>query len=60
MEHTNSAGPAHTNALISILTAAMSFANAGEVMKHLAGLISIVTGIMAIRYYYHATKNVKK
>lgn len=60
MEHTQTAGNAHTSAIISMVTAAMSFVDAGEVMKHVAGLISIVTGIMAIRYYYHATKNVKK
>ena len=60
MEHTHTAGNAHTSAVISIVTAAMSFVDAGEVMKLLAGVISIVTGIMAIRYYYHATKNIKK
>lgn len=60
MDHTSAAGNAHTNAIISIFTAVMSFADAGEAMKSLAGLISIITGLMAIRYYYHATKNVKK
>jgi hypothetical protein len=60
METPAYAGNAHASLFISIFTAAVSFADAGEAMKSLAGLISIVAGIMAIRYYYHATKNVKK
>lgn len=60
MEHQSLAGNGHTSLLISVFTAVVSFADAGEAMKSLAGFISIVAGIMAIRYYYHATKNVKK
>ena len=60
METPASVGNAHASLLVSIFTAAVSFADAGEAMKSLAGLISIIAGIMAIRYYYHATKSVQK
>ena len=60
MEHSAVVGNAHVSLLVSIFTAAVSFADAGEAMKSLAGFISIVAGLMAIRYYYHATKNVQK
>ena len=60
MEHNPSVGNAHVSLLVSIFTAIVSFADAGEAMKSVAGLISTVAGLMAIRYYHHATKKVKK
>lgn len=60
MEHSSMVGNAHTSLLISVSTAVVSFVEAGEAMKSVAGLISTVAGVMAIRYYYHATKNIKK
>lgn len=60
MDHNTYAGNANTSFFISAVSAVLSFANAGEAVKSLAGLVSIVTGVMAIRYYYHATKKLKK
>lgn len=60
MDHTNPVGTANTNFIISVFTAVVSFVNVTEAVKSFAGLVSIVTGLMAIRYYYHATKKVKK
>lgn len=60
MEHQTYAGNANTSFFISVFTALVSFANAAEGVKSLAGLVSIATGIMAIRYYYHATKKINK
>jgi hypothetical protein len=44
---------------ISVLSAIVSISTLQPVVTLIAGLIAIVSGIMAIRYYYNATKKVK-
>jgi hypothetical protein len=44
---------------ISVLSAIVSISTIQPVVTLFAGLIAIVSGIMAIRYYYNATKKVK-
>ena len=44
---------------ISVLSAIVSVSTIQPIVTLLAGLIAIVSGIMAIRYYYNATKKVK-
>jgi hypothetical protein len=44
---------------ISVLSAIVSISTIQPVVTLVAGLIAIVSGIMAIRYYYNATKKVK-
>jgi hypothetical protein len=44
---------------ISVLSAIVSISTIQPVVTLIAGLIAIVSGIMAIRYYYNATKKVK-
>jgi hypothetical protein len=44
---------------ISVLSAIISISTIQPVVTLIAGLIAIVSGIMAIRYYYNATKKVK-
>ena len=44
---------------ISVLSAIVSISTIQPVVTLFAGLISIISGVMAIRYYYNATKKVK-
>ena len=44
---------------ISVLSAIVSISTIQPVVTVCAGLIAIISGIMAIRYYYNATKKVK-
>lgn len=44
---------------ISVLSAIVSISTLQPIVTLFAGLIAIVSGIMAIRYYYNATKKVK-
>ena len=44
---------------ISVLSAIVSISTIQPIVTLVAGLIAIVSGIMAIRYYYNATKKVK-
>ena len=44
---------------ISVLSAIVSISTIQPVVTLVAGLIAIISGIMAIRYYYNATKKVK-
>jgi hypothetical protein len=44
---------------ISVLSAIVSISTLQPIVTLIAGLIAIVSGIMAIRYYYNATKKVK-
>jgi hypothetical protein len=44
---------------ISVLSAIVSISTIQPVVTLIAGLIAIFSGIMAIRYYYNATKKVK-
>ncbi len=45
---------------ISVLSAIVSISTIQPIVTLVAGLIAIVSGIMAIRYYYYTTKKVKK
>ena len=45
---------------ISVLSAIVSISTIQPIVTLIAGLIAIVSGIMAIRYYYNATKKVKQ
>ncbi len=44
---------------ISLLSAIVSISTVQPIITLLAGLIAIISGVMAIRYYYNATKKVK-
>jgi hypothetical protein len=44
---------------ISLLSAIVSISTVQPIITLIAGLIAIISGIMAIRYYYNATKKVK-
>jgi hypothetical protein len=44
---------------ISVLSAIVSISTIQPIVTLVAGLIAIISGIMAIRYYYNATKKVK-
>jgi hypothetical protein len=44
---------------ISVLSAIVSISTIQPIVTLIAGLIAIVSGIMAIRYYYNVTKKVK-
>jgi hypothetical protein len=44
---------------ISLLSAIVSISTVQPIITLIAGLIAIISGVMAIRYYYNATKKVK-
>jgi len=44
---------------ISVLSAIVSISTIQPIVTLIAGLIAIVSGIMAIRYYYNVTKKIK-
>jgi hypothetical protein len=46
--------------IVSISSAIVSIANFQPLVTLLASLVAIVSGVFAIRYYYRATKNLKK
>lgn len=46
--------------ILGTIYAWISMASAREVIGIVAGIISIGAGIMAIRYYYHSIKEIKK
>ena len=50
---------ADLNVLVSTVGAIVSITTIQPIVTLLAGLVAIVSGIMAIRYYYNATKKVK-
>jgi hypothetical protein len=47
------------NVLVSTIGAIVSVTTIQPIITMIAGLVAIVSGIMAIRYYYNATKKVK-
>jgi hypothetical protein len=51
---------ADTSASISILSAVVTISSIQPFVSLTAGLVAIVSGIFAIRYYYWKTKNLKK
>ena len=46
--------------IVSISSALVSIGNFQPLVTLLASLDAIVSGLLAIRYYYRATKNLKK
>jgi hypothetical protein len=44
---------------ISLFSAIVSISTVQPIITLIAGLIAIISGVMAIRYYYNATKKVK-
>jgi hypothetical protein len=46
--------------IVSISSALLSIANFQPLVTLIASLVAIISGIFAIRYYYKATKNLKK
>lgn len=52
----------HISLAVSILSGIIAWINmleAAELIKNGAGIISMAAGVMAIRYYYYATKKNK-
>ena len=51
---------ADASASVSILSAVVTISSIQPFVSLTAGLVAIVSGIFAIRYYYWKTKDVKK
>lgn len=51
---------ADVSAGISLLSAVITISTIQPIVSLLAGLVAIVSGIFAIRYYYFKTKHLKK
>jgi hypothetical protein len=56
MEHN---GQADLSATISILSAVVTVSTIQPLVSLCAGVVAIISGIFAIRYYYWKTKNLK-
>lgn len=52
-------GQADASATISIISAVVTVSSIQPFVSLCAGLVAIVSGIFAIRYYYWKTKNLK-
>ena len=50
---------ADLSATISLLSAVVTISTVQPIVSLCAGLVAIVSGIFAIRYYYWKTKNLK-
>lgn len=48
------------NTGVSMTAATLTITQVQPIITMFAGLVAIVSGIMAIRYYYNATKKVKQ
>jgi len=48
------------NTAVSMTAATITITQVQPFVTFIAGLVAIFSGIMAIRYYYNATKRVKK
>lgn len=62
MENNNSVSNGHTSLLISILSASVAWIDAQSVdlgVKLFSSSVSLVAGLMAIRYYHYNTKRIK-
>jgi hypothetical protein len=46
--------------IVSVSGAALSVANIQPIVTLIASVVAVISGIFAIRYYYRATKNLKK
>lgn len=51
---------ADLSATISVLSAVVTISTVQPIVSLCAGLVAIISGIFAIRYYYWKTKNIKK
>lgn len=63
MDNNHNVENGHISALVSILSATFAWIashDISEMIKGIAGMVAIVSGIMAIRYYYYATIKAKK
>ena len=56
---TQDSSQALINTGVSMTAATLSVTQAQPFVTLFAGLVAIISGIMAIRYYYNATKKVK-
>ena len=50
---------ADVSATVSVLSAVVTISSVQPIVSLCAGLVAIVSGIFAIRYYYWKTKNIK-
>jgi hypothetical protein len=50
---------ADVSASISVLSAVVTISSVQPIVSLCAGLVAIISGIFAIRYYYWKTKNIK-
>ena len=57
MEYNATGG--HISLAVSLLMGILARIDVGQGLKELSTIISIIAGIMAIRYYYVSTKNKK-
>ena len=48
------------NTAVSMTAATITITQVQPFVTFIAGLVAIFSGVMAIRYYYNATKRVKK
>jgi hypothetical protein len=53
-------GYADSATIVSISSALLSIANFQPLVTLIASVVAIISGGFAIRYYYRATKNLKK
>lgn len=56
---TQDSSQALVNTAVSMTAATLTITQVQPFVTLLAGLVAIISGIMAIRYYYNATKKVK-
>lgn len=57
---TQDSSQALLNTAVSMTAATLTITQVQPFVTLLAGLVAIISGIMAIRYYYNATKKVNK
>ena len=56
---TNNSGQADFGMILSITSAAISITNVQPIVTFIASLVAIVSGILAIRFYWKAAKSYK-
>jgi hypothetical protein len=57
---TQDSSQALANTAVSMTAATITITQVQPFVTLIAGLVAIFSGVMAIRYYYNATKRVKK
>jgi len=57
---TQDSSQALANTVLSLTAASLTLTQVQPFVTFVAGLTAIISGIMAIRYYYNANKKVKK